>query len=99
MSSLRQPQGRTALVRLLRHHIEEGRVKVPSEGGAYVSDNFSFGSLHIDGNTYENDVVMFSSTDSGVCPKSLRNFLDGFFLRLRISPRSMSLDRLFFRTF
>src|SRR5712692_6611743 len=32
---------------------------------------------------------MFSSTESGVCPKLSRNFLDGFFLRLRISPWSM----------
>src|SRR5713226_7190125 len=33
---------------------------------------------------------MFSSTESGVCPKLSRNFLEGFFLRLRISPWSMT---------
>src|SRR2546425_13063947 len=33
---------------------------------------------------------IFSSTESGVCPNSLRNFLDGFFLRLRTSPRSIT---------
>jgi putative DNA primase/helicase len=31
-----------------------------------------------------------SSTDSGVCPKVSRNFLDGFFLRLRICPASIT---------
>src|SRR5713226_12861 len=30
-----------------------------------------------------------SSAESGVCPKSSRNFLDGFFWRLRTLPRSM----------
>src|SRR6266849_539973 len=33
---------------------------------------------------------IFSSTDSGVCPNSSRNFLDGFFLRLRTVPRSIT---------
>src|SRR3989442_10061696 len=32
---------------------------------------------------------IFSSTESGVCPKASRNFLEGFFLRLRTSPRSI----------
>src|SRR5205823_4486174 len=32
---------------------------------------------------------MFSSTESGVWPNCSRNFLDGFFLRLEISPRSI----------
>ena len=31
-----------------------------------------------------------SSADSGVCPKASRNFLDGFFLRLRTCPRSIT---------
>ena len=31
-----------------------------------------------------------SSMDSGVCPKASRNFLDGFFLRLRTWPRSIT---------
>src|SRR6266446_2543049 len=31
-----------------------------------------------------------SSTDSGVCPKVSRNFLDAFFLRLRTVPRSVT---------
>src|SRR6058998_2057761 len=31
-----------------------------------------------------------SSTESGVCPNSSRNFFDGFFLRLRTSPRSIT---------
>src|SRR6266542_5508928 len=33
---------------------------------------------------------IFSSAESGVWPKASRNFLDGFFLRLRTCPRSMS---------
>src|SRR5207244_7707551 len=31
-----------------------------------------------------------SCIESGVCPKAARNFLDGFFLRLRTSPRSIT---------
>jgi hypothetical protein len=34
--------------------------------------------------------VVSSSADSGVCRNSSRNFLDGFFLRLRILPRSVT---------
>src|SRR2546425_5493619 len=33
---------------------------------------------------------IFSSTESGVCPNSPRNFLEGFFFRLRTSPRSIT---------
>src|SRR5713101_3545525 len=33
---------------------------------------------------------MFSSTERGVCPNSSRNCLDAFFLRLEISPRSIT---------
>src|SRR2546426_8161646 len=33
---------------------------------------------------------IFSSTETGVCPNSSRNFFDGFFLRLRTSPRSIT---------
>src|SRR5947209_2346250 len=33
---------------------------------------------------------IFSSAESGVWPKASRNFLEGFFLRLRTCPRSMS---------
>src|SRR5215475_111265 len=33
---------------------------------------------------------IFSSTEIGVCPNSARNFFDGFFLRLRTSPRSIT---------
>src|SRR6266446_1895763 len=33
---------------------------------------------------------MSSLTDNGVCPKWARNFLDGFFLRLLILPRSIT---------
>src|SRR5215469_2214662 len=33
---------------------------------------------------------IFSATDSGVCPNSARNFLEGFFLRLRTCPRSIT---------
>src|SRR6516162_10218277 len=33
---------------------------------------------------------IFSARDSGVCPNWSRNFLDGFFLRLLTSPRSIT---------
>ena len=33
-----------------------------------------------------------SSNESGVWPKASRNFLDGFFLRLRTSPRSITMS-------
>jgi hypothetical protein len=33
---------------------------------------------------------IFSLLESGVCPNSSRNFRDGFFLRLRTLPRSMT---------
>jgi hypothetical protein len=33
---------------------------------------------------------IFSLTESGVWPKVSRNFLDGFFLRLRTFPRSIT---------
>src|SRR5713226_6912678 len=33
---------------------------------------------------------MSSLTDNGACPNSARNFLDGFFLRLLILPRSIT---------
>ena len=33
---------------------------------------------------------IFSSTDKGVCPNSSRNLLEGAFLRLRISPQSIT---------
>src|SRR5436309_14817291 len=33
-----------------------------------------------------------SSMQTGVCPNSSRNCLDGFFLRLRISPRSITIS-------
>src|ERR1700682_4167351 len=35
---------------------------------------------------------IFSSIESGVCPKVSRNFLDGFFLRLRICPPSITMS-------
>src|SRR6516165_990010 len=33
---------------------------------------------------------IFSSRESGVCPNSASNFLEGFFLRLRTHPRSIT---------
>src|SRR6202049_4352968 len=36
---------------------------------------------------------IFSPMDRGVCPNSARNFLEGAFLRLRISPRSITTSR------
>ena len=35
---------------------------------------------------------IFSSIDKGVCPNSSQNLLEGAFLRLRISPRSITVS-------
>ena len=45
------------LVRLLCHHLEEERLNTYREARMHF-DKFSFGSLRIDGSTYEQDVVI-----------------------------------------
>jgi hypothetical protein len=42
------------MVSPFRHHIEEERIS----GGSMQFEKFSFGSLTIDGKTYESDVVI-----------------------------------------
>jgi hypothetical protein len=46
------------LVRLLRRHLQEERVTTPATRPHTRFDGFTFGSLQIDGSTYEHDVVI-----------------------------------------
>ena len=57
MPALRQ-QGRRAALGLLRPHIQEERVKPASRISLVRFDKFSFGSLQIDGSSYEHDVLI-----------------------------------------
>ncbi len=58
LPALRRQERRAALVRLLRHYVEEERLTTVSEEVPVQFDNFSFGSIQIDGSTYEHDVVI-----------------------------------------
>jgi hypothetical protein len=55
---LQQQECRAALVRVLCHHLEEERLKTPSKETRMRFDKFSFGSIRIDGSTYEHDVII-----------------------------------------
>src|SRR5216117_1524381 len=57
MPALRQQEHRAALC-LLRSHIQKERVEPASRSSRMRFDKFSFGSLQIDGSTYEHDVVI-----------------------------------------
>src|SRR5438045_9422433 len=57
MPALRQQKRRAALG-LLRPHIQEERVKPASRISLVRFDKFSFGSLQIDGSSYEHDVLI-----------------------------------------
>src|SRR5207244_771864 len=57
VSALRQ-QKRRASLGLLRPHIQKERVKPASRSSHMHFDKFAFGSLQIDGSTYEHDVVI-----------------------------------------
>jgi hypothetical protein len=56
--ALQQQERRAALVRVLRHHLEEERLTTLSKEAPMYFDNFSFGSIQINGSTYEHDVVI-----------------------------------------
>jgi hypothetical protein len=58
MPALWQPGSRTALVRLLNHHVQEERVTTPRKEAHMRFDHFSFGTIRIDGSTCEHDVVI-----------------------------------------
>src|SRR5713226_7784636 len=53
-----------------------------------ITGNLPYAPLPI--TSWRHSQGMFSSTESGVCPNSSRNCLDAFFLRLEISPRSIT---------
>src|SRR5713101_4067496 len=58
MPALPQQECRAALVRVLRHLLEEERLKPASRSSRMRFDKFSFGSIRIDGSTYEHDVLI-----------------------------------------
>jgi hypothetical protein len=58
MPALRQQERRAAPVRFLRCHIEEERVRPALRISRMHFDKFAFGSIQIDGSTYEHDVVI-----------------------------------------
>jgi hypothetical protein len=58
LPALQQQERRAALVRVFRHHLEEERLTTLSKEAPMHFDNFSFGSIQIDGSTYEHDVVI-----------------------------------------
>src|SRR5438876_3605673 len=53
-----EQERRAALVRLLRYHVEEECLKPASRSSRMHFDKFAFGSIEIDGSTYEHDVVI-----------------------------------------
>src|SRR5207245_10938325 len=57
MAALRQ-QGRRAALGLLRPHIQKERVRPAPRSSRMHFDKFAFGSIQIDGSTYEHDVVI-----------------------------------------
>src|SRR5438094_1669006 len=57
MPALRQ-QGRRAALGLLRPHIQKERVRPAPRSSRMHFDKFAFGSIQIDGSTYEHDVVI-----------------------------------------
>ena len=46
------------MVRVFRYHLEEDCLTTFSKEAPMQFDNFSFGSIQIDGSTYEHDVVI-----------------------------------------
>src|SRR6266849_334538 len=78
LPALRRPQGRTTLVCLLCCHLEEERVKAPSKEARMRFASFSFGSLQIDGSTYEHDVVIDHGEIRKRKKKPSKKFRDNF---------------------
>jgi hypothetical protein len=58
MLALWQQGSETALVRLLKHHLQEERVTTPHKQAHMRFDQFSFGTIRIDCSTCEHDVVI-----------------------------------------
>src|SRR5213594_95747 len=75
MSALRQQEHRAALVSLLRCHVEEANVQRSSR---MRFDKFAFGSIQIDGSTYEHAVVIDRGEVSKRKKKPSKKFRDEF---------------------
>jgi hypothetical protein len=69
VSALRLQERRAELVRVFCHHLEEERLTAFFKEARMQFVNFSFGSIQIDGSTYEHDVVI----DRGEISKRKKN--------------------------
>src|SRR5437867_9810756 len=58
MPALRQQGRRAALVCFLRGHVKEERLKSAPKESRMRFDKFSFGSIQIDGTSYEHDIII-----------------------------------------
>jgi hypothetical protein len=76
--ALPQQERRAALVRVFRHHLEEERLTTFSKEPPMQFDNFSFGSIQIDGSTSEHDVVIDRGEISKGKKKASKQFREEF---------------------
>src|SRR5206468_6976941 len=58
LPALRQQKRRAALVCFLRGHVKEERLKSAPKELRMRFDKFSFGSIQIDGTSYEHDIII-----------------------------------------
>jgi|GraSoiStandDraft_51_1057287.scaffolds.fasta_scaffold1175693_1 hypothetical protein len=63
---------------VFRHHLEEERLTTFSKEAPMQFDNFSFGSIQIDGSTYEYDVVIDRGEISKRKKKASKQFREEF---------------------
>src|SRR5437588_11000923 len=77
MPALRQQEHRAALC-LLRSHIQKERVEPASRSSRMRFDKFSFGSLEIDGSSYEHDVLIDRGEISKRKKKPSKKFREQF---------------------
>src|SRR5882724_5801003 len=77
MPALRQQEHRAALC-LLRSHIQKERVEPASRSSRMRFDKFSFGSLEIDGSSYEHDVLIGRGEISKRKKKPSKKFREQF---------------------
>src|SRR5437867_9298969 len=77
MPALRQQEHRAALC-LPRSHIQKERVEPASRSSRMRFDRFSFGSLEIDGSSYEHDVLIDRGEISKRKKKASKQFREEF---------------------
>jgi hypothetical protein len=77
--SFREQERRAALVCILRRHVEEERLEASVQRSSRMRfDKFSFGSLEIDGSSYEHDVVIDRGEISKRKKKPSKKFREQF---------------------